>query len=50
MAQVENGKTFPLLEKEGRTRHQTKYREATLEGADGVVRPATSSGLKIQPN
>ena len=38
---------IPLLEKEGWTRHQTRYREATFEGADGVVRPAKSSGLKV---
>ena len=27
--------TFPSFEKEGWTRQQTKYREATFEGADG---------------
>jgi hypothetical protein len=27
-----------------------KYREATFEGADGVVSSAKLSGLKISPN
>jgi hypothetical protein len=31
---------IPLLEKEGWLRHQTGCREATFQGADGVVRPA----------
>jgi hypothetical protein len=38
---------IPLLEKEGWTRHQRRYREATFDGADGVVGPAKPSGLKI---
>ena len=40
---------IPLLEKEGWTRHQTRYCEATFEGADGVVSPAKFSGLKVSP-
>ena len=28
----------PLLKEEGWTRHQERYREATFDGADGVVR------------
>src|SRR6516165_7486663 len=35
----------PLLKEEGWTRHQERCREATFDGADGVVRPAKSSGL-----
>jgi hypothetical protein len=35
----------PLLKEEGWTRHQERSREATFDGADGVVRPAKSSGL-----
>ena len=49
MGDLENERTFPLLEKEGWTRHQTRYREATFKGADGVVRPAKPSGLKTSP-
>ena len=38
--------SFPLLEEEGRPRHQKRRREATFVGADGVVGSAKSSGLK----
>jgi hypothetical protein len=42
-----NQATFPSLklEKEGWMRGQEKYREATFVRADGVVKPAKSSGL-----
>src|SRR5262245_34226231 len=37
------GEETPLLGKEGWTRHKEKCREATFEGADGVVRSTTDN-------
>ena len=41
--------TFPSLAKEGWTRHQQKCREASFEGADGVVGSTTDYRKLNQP-
>ena len=41
--------TVPSLVKEGWTRHQKKWREASFDGADGVVRSATDNRSLNQP-
>ena len=43
------GQDTPLLTEEGWTRHQEKYREASFDGADGVVDESEHLGVLHHP-